>query len=413
MRRFCVVILFLFLSLSCLAQLEVKENSFKQVQGFINLNENPDYQLDDNEQPFAVLKVKTENINDKQRRELRFEGDLRTYIMYEYKVGEVWLYISYYATYLKISHPDLSSTEFYFPFDMEPKKGYELTLVNKTVEAPPVPVYGMPDIKTTPSGATVYIDGVYYGTTPLVLFNKILTGKHTLKLEKSGYFTITKEINVDAEYITYINETLVTTQPQQVSTNTNSSNSSYSSSSQSSGRTRTKRHRSRRSYDGYDIGYVTANVTINNYNQMMYGLTLGGHYEGSYGFMLGFYTNTLKEIKTDYTCSNDYLYNGLYPAYTGKMKCESTSFMLGLLLRDNKPLAFRLGVGFATHNVYYGVSEESFNSETYVRNTDLSYVGVELSVGIQCYLGGFFISVDGVTTQFNDYGVRIGIGIAQ
>lgn len=37
----------------------------------------------------------------------------------------------YHATFLKISHEDLSSTEFWFPFDMEPKKGYELTLVNK------------------------------------------------------------------------------------------------------------------------------------------------------------------------------------------------------------------------------------------------------------------------------------------
>ena len=36
-----------------------------------------------------------------------------------------------YADYLKISHPDFSSIEFTLPFDLEPKKGYELTLVNK------------------------------------------------------------------------------------------------------------------------------------------------------------------------------------------------------------------------------------------------------------------------------------------
>ena len=53
----------------------------------------------------------------------------------EYKVGEVWVYLTYKATYLKISHPDLSSTEFWFPYDMEPKKGYELTLVNNAALA--------------------------------------------------------------------------------------------------------------------------------------------------------------------------------------------------------------------------------------------------------------------------------------
>lgn len=110
------------------AQLEVKPGSFKEVVGFVNLD--LDKQTDDNDQPYAVLKVKTENINDKQRRELKFQGDARTFFEIEYRDGEVWLYISYYATFLKISHPDLSSTEFYFPFDMQGKKGYELTLVN-------------------------------------------------------------------------------------------------------------------------------------------------------------------------------------------------------------------------------------------------------------------------------------------
>ena len=111
------------------AQLEVKEGSFKKVDGFVNIN--TDKMFDDNDKPYAVLKIKTENIDAKQRRELTFKGDARTFFEIEYNDGEVWLYISYYATFIKISHPDLSSTEFWFPFDMEPKRGYELTLVNK------------------------------------------------------------------------------------------------------------------------------------------------------------------------------------------------------------------------------------------------------------------------------------------
>jgi hypothetical protein len=128
MKKLLLVLFVSVLSLPLFAQLEVKPNSFKEVNGFVNID--PDKQTDDNDQPYAVVKVKTENINDKQRRELEFQGDARTFFELEYRDGEVWLYISYYATFIKISHPDLSSTEFYFPYDLQPKKGYELTLVN-------------------------------------------------------------------------------------------------------------------------------------------------------------------------------------------------------------------------------------------------------------------------------------------
>lgn len=132
MRKAIIVLVALVLSIPAIAQLEVKEDSFKEVPGFVNINTEKMY--DDNEKPYAVIKIRTENINNKQRRELVFEGNAATFFELEYKVGEIWVYISYYATFIKISHPDLSSTEFWFPFDMEPKKGYELTLINK----PPV-----------------------------------------------------------------------------------------------------------------------------------------------------------------------------------------------------------------------------------------------------------------------------------
>ena len=133
MRKLLLLFFITLLSIPLFAQLEVQEGSFKEVPGFVNINPDPNYQTDDNNLPFAVLKVKTENINDKQRRQLRFEGNGGTFIVLEYKTGEVWVYLTAkYADYIKISHPDLSSTEFTFPYDLIPKKGYELTLVNKS-----------------------------------------------------------------------------------------------------------------------------------------------------------------------------------------------------------------------------------------------------------------------------------------
>ena len=131
MKRLLFLLSMMMVSLNMLAQLEIKEGSFKEVPGFVNINPDANYQTDDNDLPFAVIKVRTENITDKQRRELRFEGNGGTFIMLEYKTGEVWVYVTAkYADYLKISHPDLSSVEYWLPIDLKPRKGYELTLVN-------------------------------------------------------------------------------------------------------------------------------------------------------------------------------------------------------------------------------------------------------------------------------------------
>jgi hypothetical protein len=229
MKRLLLLVVSLLLSVMAFAQLEVREGSFKEVQGFVNINAEKMY--DDNERPYAVLKIKTENIDSKQRRELKFGGDAQTFFETEYKDGEVWLYISYYATFLKISHEDLSSTEFWFPFDMEPKKGYELTLVNKpsvdedllrrienlenasaaliteqTIEKPidkpkekpiekPIEKVGYITVKSTPKGAWVLVDNKIVGVTPY-LSESLVVGKHKITARLEGYEDDAKRVEI-------------------------------------------------------------------------------------------------------------------------------------------------------------------------------------------------------------------------
>ena len=162
MRRFVFLLFTLFLSITVFAQIEVKEGSFKEVPGFVNINPDENYQTDDNDLPFAVVKVRTENINEKQRRELKFSGNGGTFIMLEYKDGEVWVYLTAkYADYLKISHPDLSSTEYTFPYDLKPKCGYEMTLVNKS---PNIDKNNYLIIKADQQNAKIFIDDELMGT---------------------------------------------------------------------------------------------------------------------------------------------------------------------------------------------------------------------------------------------------------
>lgn len=201
------------LSYNMIAQLEVKEGSFKEVEGFVNIN--TDIMFDDNDKPYAVLKVKTENINDKERHQLLFQGDARTFFEVEYKVGEVWLYISYYATYIKISHPDFGSTEFWFPFDMHGKKGYELTLINKpsvsedfqkrlealenaTAMGINTGEYGYVVIKTTPvNGATVLIDGEEMEMKTPFVSDKLGVGHHRIRVIKEHYKPYVVVVQID------------------------------------------------------------------------------------------------------------------------------------------------------------------------------------------------------------------------
>lgn len=166
MRKFLFLLFALFLYVSAFAQLEVKPGSFKEVHGFVNINDDPNYQTDDNDLPYAVIKVRTENITDKQRRELRFEGNGGTFIVLEYHTGEVWVYLTAkYADYLKISHPDFGVYEYTLPFDLQPKKGYEMALVYKAY-APAAPVkdiYNFLIITADQPNATIYVDDVYVG----------------------------------------------------------------------------------------------------------------------------------------------------------------------------------------------------------------------------------------------------------
>lgn len=197
MRKLYALFLMLLASLMSYAQLEVKPGSFKEVPGFVNLNPDENYQLDDNDLPFAVIKVRTENINDEQRRELKFEGNGGTFIMLEYKTGEVWVYLTAkYATYLKISHPDLSSIEFMLPYDLQPKKGYEMTLVNKQSNAPGS---GTLTVKTKPeNGAFIVLNGMPLNQKTPYTGLMIAAGEYTVIVTKERYKAVTKTVNVVA-----------------------------------------------------------------------------------------------------------------------------------------------------------------------------------------------------------------------
>lgn len=71
-----------------------------------------------------------------------------------------------------------------------------------TIEViPPItPGYGYVVVKTVPSGASAYIDGIYKGVTPRS--TEIAVGNHTLRVVKEGYKEISETITVVDQTIT-------------------------------------------------------------------------------------------------------------------------------------------------------------------------------------------------------------------
>ncbi|MBR6091195.1 MAG: hypothetical protein IKQ09_00065 [Bacteroidales bacterium] len=335
MKKLTTLLFLILLSLSAMAQLEVKPGSFKEVPGFVNIN--LDIQTDDNDVPYAVVKVKTENINDKQRRELLFQGDAATFIECEYKVGEVWVYLTYKATYLKISHPDLSSTEFWFPFDMQPKKGYELTLVNNAKLSEDELVERMKRLEEA-----------IQNQEPQVVY-----------------------VEKPAEEVPQIMKT------------------------------QTPR-----------FSFITANASLNSYSQPAYGITLGSMRKAGVfiSLMTNFNFNHIGEMDymESYSSSeiqtlidnNGYDFKSEYISYSG---------IIGIIFRIYGPINMKIGGGYSNNSMIVTLTGNgSQNQKYWVR--DVSSYGFGGLVGLQAHFGKFVLSLDGATTNFKVYEVRLGIG---
>ena len=55
---------------------------------------------------------------------------------------------------------------------------------------------GWVTVQADPFG-TVYVDGVEVGVTPVVRYS-VPPGRHTIKVERAGYRTVTEPVQVDA-----------------------------------------------------------------------------------------------------------------------------------------------------------------------------------------------------------------------
>ena len=191
MKKILFFMLFCLVSFMIQAQISVKEGSFKEVGQFYTMRED---MTDDNYTPYAVIRVKGEKMTAEEIQNLGFKGDARTFIEVEPHNDEVWVYLTYLATYLKITHPDLSTTEFTIPYDLKPLHGYELVVVNGA--APTTAGKGVLTVTTVPEGATLVINNVTMQVPTPYHNDMMAAGKYTITVSKPNYITTTRTVDI-------------------------------------------------------------------------------------------------------------------------------------------------------------------------------------------------------------------------
>ncbi len=200
MKKFLLVLL-LFLSLTSFAQMQVKENSFRKIDGFVMLDKTDHY--DDNNLPMALIKISTENITAEERRRITFKGNLATYFDAHFEPSEIYLYLSAkVATFIEIHHPDYGKTELTLPFDLEDFCGYEMVLqyVPLVVNSNVAQRNNYLTITSDQPNASIYIDDQYVSDG----FKSLEIGTtHTWKIECDLYHTESGTVKItDGEPIT-------------------------------------------------------------------------------------------------------------------------------------------------------------------------------------------------------------------
>ncbi len=90
----------------------------------------------------------------------------------------------------------------------------------------PIVTTGSLSVSSSPSGAAVYVDGIYQGVTNTVIavIGNLVPGSHSVRLTKAGYQDWTGTVSISAGATTYLNPTLVQNPQPQYATVSISSN---------------------------------------------------------------------------------------------------------------------------------------------------------------------------------------------
>lgn len=274
----------------------------------------------------------------------------------------------------------------------------------ETIKLPvPTPINGTLVVSSTPSIAKLFIDDQEMGQTPLRI-NSILVGNHVLKLEKPDYTTVIKTITIKEGKTLTLDEVL--------------SKADGTSPSTPLPEPVVKPEKKLET-----IHFVTIDGAFGTPLTPSFGFSVGSAKK------VGWFVSAMSNFKFEalnYEVATDAngLIDNAYPfsqgpnGETGEEKHTRISAVAGVLLRTGI-WGFRLGAGYGS------VIFSKYSSPDHITSLDgatpvdpgplikvsnLSYEGVDVTVGAQLFLKGFTFSLDAVSTNFKTVEAKLGLG---
>lgn len=156
----------------------------------------------------------------------------------------------------------------------------------------------------------------------------------------------------------------------------------------------------------YQNTFFTVNMAYATYPQTSFGFTFGKCRKAGWfvSLMSGL---DFKGLSSDAECFSNGYVGDTYPLYSGNDSKNRLSVMAGVMFRFSRVVYSRIGVGYGLRNLNYETVDGKW-----IRSTDYSKRGVEMSAGLLFNFRGFVLSGDVVTTSLETLEFKLGIGFA-
>lgn len=173
--------------------------SFKLLDNDMTANTYGTMEYDQNGDVAALIKIITTQTG------FVVDGGMMGIVKTKQEVAEFWVYVPHGIQRIKLRHPQLGQTEYYFPIPIEKARTYEMTLttgvVRTIVDDQQTMQYLVMNV--TPANATVYIDdklqSVEQDGTVSVLLQY---GSHTYRVEAASCMTKAGTVKIGQEKVT-------------------------------------------------------------------------------------------------------------------------------------------------------------------------------------------------------------------
>ena len=323
----------------------------------------------------AVFRVVTQNIAPELREGFHFECDWNSFVVaHTLREGEIWVWVSPGIKTLKIKHEklgpwDLHLTQ-YLP-KVESLFTYRIVLQGTTNDNEEVAQQYL-TFQITPTNAMLEVDGEIWPVTwDGTARKRVKEGTYTYLVQAPNYESAKGEVNVEDTAV--VVRVSLKTIPLVKNKKTNrwetfiTLNGSYAPFSM-----------------GFSVGMVKR-----------YGWFVSAMTNGSFTGM-----GNLPQVDVQ-----GFLEDGHLPMYNGTKATDRLSVIVGGMMRVVEPLYVRVGVGYGAHNLCWQDKEQQW-----YKIKGYSFQGVDVSAGVQAHLGGFVLSLEAVTTNFQTFEGKLGLG---